>query len=76
MSAGSNVVLVSNHNNRVAFGMEPFEKIHDFHAGMSIERTCRFVSKRIEGGSQVREQSLRVVFVRPKVRWAGASSDR
>ena len=45
MGACGDVVLVRNDDDRVAFGVETFEEIHDLHAGVRVERSGRFVSQ-------------------------------
>ena len=34
VGAHGNVVFVSDHDNRVAFGVETLEEVHDLHAGV------------------------------------------
>lgn len=34
VGAGRDVVLVGNDDDRVAFGVQPFEEVHDLHAGV------------------------------------------
>ncbi len=45
MSARGNVRLVRYHDDRIAFGVQPFKEVHDFHAGVGVECTGRFVSQ-------------------------------
>src|SRR6185369_853943 len=45
VGAFCDVVLVRHDDDRIAFGVETFEKIHDLHAGVRVERSGRFVSK-------------------------------
>ena len=43
MGPCGDVVLVRDDDDRVAFGVEAFEEIHDLHAGVRIERAGRLV---------------------------------
>jgi hypothetical protein len=41
--AGSDIGLVRHHNDGVSFAVQPLKEVHDFHAGVCIERAGRFV---------------------------------
>jgi len=43
MSASGDVVLVGDNDNRVAFLVQATEEVHDFHAGVCVQRPGRFV---------------------------------
>ena len=46
MGAGRNIVFMRNDDDRIAFTMQAFEEIHDFHAGVRVERACWFIGKK------------------------------
>src|SRR5947209_3608645 len=45
MGSARNVRFVSNQHDRIPLFVQPLEKIHDFHAGMSIESAGRLVGE-------------------------------
>ena len=46
MGASRNIVFMRNDNDRIAFTVQAFEEIHDFHAGVRVERPGWFIRQK------------------------------
>ena len=46
MGASCNIVFMRNDDDCIAFTVQTFEEIHDFHAGMGVERASWFIRQK------------------------------
>jgi hypothetical protein len=46
MGTSCNIVFMRNHDDRIAFTVQAFEEIHDFHAGVRVKRASWFIRQK------------------------------